>query len=215
MIRVGFIDGALPADWPGLASQNRFCEPDGAPLAEVHAKAMAATVTGYRDDLEIINAVVFPGKLVTSVENVCSALDWFAEDPPEIVLCSFGTTRSSLHLSLMTARLLLSGCLVVASAPARGEMVYPAGTPGVVSVQGDARCAPGEFSKLDLPHAQFGACPAVDGYPDIQGASAAAAHVAGQLAADWNLADEKRIDALLTTIKYHGRERRGAAQKRS
>ncbi|WP_420412116.1 hypothetical protein [Roseibium sp.] len=212
MIRIGLIDGALPADWPGLAKQRRFCEPDGAPLAETHARAMAETIRSYCEKSEFINAAVFSGRLSTSIEHVCQALNWFSEDPPDIVLCSFGTAKTSLDLSLLTARLLLANCLVVASSPARGETVYPAGTPGVVSVQGDARCAPFEFSKLDLPHAEFGACPFVQGYPDIRGASAAAAHVVGQMAADLCVKSELGKEPLKTAIKYFGRECRSAAE---
>lgn len=212
MIRIGLIDGALPAEWPQLAEQHFVCEPDGAPMATVHAKAMATAVMEYCEDVEFVNAVVFPGRLVTSVEQVCNALNNFSEKPPEIVLCSFGTAKSSLDLSLMTARLLLMGSHIVASSPARGETVYPAATPGVVSVQGDARCLPGEFSKLDLPHADFGACPFVQGFPDIRGASAAAAHVAGQMAADLKRAADPELETLGAAIKYYGREHRSAVQ---
>lgn len=214
MIRIGLIDGALPLDWPGLKDQRWFCSGDGAPVAQTHAEAMAAMVSGYCREVEFHNAVVFPGRLGTSVEAVCGAFHWFAETQPDIVLCSFGTARTSLDLGLRIARLLVNGSLVVASAPARGEKVYPAALPGVVSVQGDARCAPGEFSRLDLPHADFGACPEIPRYPGIRGASAAAAHIVGQLAVARSQNGHAGTDSLLAAVRYHGRECKGRDHQR-
>lgn len=177
MIRVGLIDGALPGDWPGLAGQKWFCRPDGAELASGHAEAMAQTVCTHAQDVLLLNVVVFPGQLSTTLDAICAALSWLAEDPPDIVLCAFGMARSSVELSVAVARLQRAGCLMVASAPARGGQAYPAAYDDVLSVQGDARCGKAELSKLDLPQATFGACPMAAGREDIRGASAAAAHL--------------------------------------
>lgn len=183
MIRIGLIDGALPKDWPGLERQAWFCESDGTPHAGMHASAMAKTFQAHAPYVQIVNAVVFPGRLATSHIPVCATLDWFCKDPPEIVLCAFGMARSSVELGIVVARLQQAGSTIIASAPARGGLVYPAALYGVLSVQGDARCGLQELSRLDLPHAVFGACPEAAGFPEIRGASPAAAHAAGLLAA--------------------------------
>lgn len=209
MIRVGLIDGALPGDWPGLAGQEWFCRPDGAELASGHAEAMAQTVCTHAQDVLLLNAVVFPGQLSTTLDAICAALSWLAEDPPDIVLCAFGMARSSVEMSVAVARLQRAGCLMVASAPARGGQAYPAAYDGVLSVQGDARCGKAELSKLDLPQATFGACPMAAGREDIRGASAAAAHLAGLLARSVQGSERNALVGLETFVRYRGRERRG------
>ncbi len=208
MIRIGLIDGALPDARADLFDQIRLCEADGSPAAENHAGAMADTIRAQAGEVHFVNAVVFPGRLATSVATVCAALDWLVENPPEIVLCSFGMALPSVELTAKTHALLQAGSLIVASAPARGEPVYPAAIDGVVSVQGDARCLPGELSRLDLPQATYGACPAATCNPDIRGASVAAAHMAGLLAKHWRGTADNTLAALETAIRYHGRERR-------
>lgn len=209
MIRVGLIDGALPGDWPGLAGQEWFCRPDGAELASGHADAMAQTVCTHAQDVLLLNAVVFPGQLSTTLDTICAAFSWLAEDPPDIVLCAFGMARSSVELSVAVARLQRAGCLMVASAPARGGQAYPAAYDGVLSVQGDARCGKAELSKLDLPQATFGACPMAAGREDIRGASAAAAHLAGLLARSVQGSERNALVGLETFVRYRGREQRG------
>jgi hypothetical protein len=211
MIRVGLIDGALPLDWPGLEAQEWFCRPDGADLATGHAEAMAETICAHAEDVQVFNAVVFPGQLSTSLGAVCAALSWLAENPPDIVLCAFGMARSTVELSVAVSRLQQAGSWIVGSAPARGGNAYPAAFEGVLSVQGDARCAPEELSRLDLPHATFGACPTAFGRDDIRGASAAAAHLAGLLATSVQMAETSAVDGLEIFTRYRGRERREAA----
>lgn len=213
MIRVGLIDGALPPDWPGVTARRRFCTIDGADLSRKHASAMATTIGAYCEDFEIINAVVFPGSLSTTLGMVCDALEWLGDDPPDIVLCSFGSARASVELSVMTSRLQNAGSLVVASAPARGNPVFPAAYPDVISVQGDARCGPGEISRLDLPQATYGACPQALGVPEIRGASAAAAHAAGLLAQSGTTSAPVSSGDLLQHVRYTGRERKSPELK--
>jgi hypothetical protein len=195
-----------------LAAQEWFCSPDGADLATRHAEAMAKTLCAHAEDVQLFNAVVFPGQLSSSLGSVCAALTWLAENPPDIVLCAFGMARSTVELSLAVSRLQQSGSLIVGSAPARGGNAYPAAFEGVLSVQGDARCGPEELSRLDLPHATFGACPKAFGRDDIRGASASAAHLAGLLANSFQVAGTSAVDGLETFTRYRGRERREAAQ---
>ncbi|TYC48536.1 hypothetical protein FMN50_26075 [Rhodobacterales bacterium] len=210
MIRIGLIDGALAASLPGLAAQRAFCDPDGTPLAQKHATAMATTVRSHEPQTHFVNAVVFPGGLSTTCRALCDALEWLTIDPPEVILCSFGMARSSVELCVLVARLQAAGSLIIASAPARGDPVFPAAFPDVLSVQGDARCQPGELSRLDLPHATFGACSEAIDAPDIRGASAAAAHLAGHVASLLAEGEPDPAASLTSFIRYHGRERKQA-----
>ena len=208
MIRVALLDGALPSAFPDLAAQRRFAKADGAMSASVHALAMATTIHRHAPHVNFVNGIIFPGRLVTSVAVLCDALEWIGQDPPEIVHCSFGLARASLELEMRVRALEKAGSLIVASAPARGEPVYPAALEGVVSVQGDARCKPEDVARLDLPGALFGACVISPEAPDIRGASIAAAHVCGMLAADWAGGAAETLRVFAHRTRYHGCERR-------
>ena len=101
---------------------------------------------------------------------------------------------------------LAAGLILIASTPARGAPVYPAAYPGVLRVTGDARCGPGELSALGVP-ADYGACVRdVDGSPG--GASLAAAHVTGLLAAGLEVAGSDAAAVLGRAVRFRGRERR-------
>lgn len=208
MIRVGLVDGALPEDFPGLGASRLFCPHDGAVAATHHATAMAATIASHAPDVGFLGAVVFAGRLATSLQSVCDALHWLAADPPDIVLCSFGMANASLELLLAAARLQQAGCVIVASAPARGAPVFPAAFDDVISVQGDARCRPDEISRLDLPQAAYGASPVAHGHPDVRGASAAAAHLAGLLAGAGPVSIGSAARTLGGFVRYTGCERK-------
>lgn len=207
MIRIALVDGPLTGAQIAHGTAAQFCADDGTPHAAAHAAAMAATIAHHAPEVEIVSAAVFPGRLATSVTILSAALDWLLEDPPEIVHCSFGLARPAQVLCARIAQLQEAGSVVVASAAARGVPVYPAGFPDVVSVQGDARCAPDALSDLRLPHARFGACP-IASAGDIRGASAAAAHLTGLLATHWPGEASQALDALAPLVRFHGRERR-------
>ncbi|WP_321344627.1 hypothetical protein [Breoghania sp.] len=167
---------------------------------------MATTILRHAPKAEFINAIVFPGRLATSVTCLCDALEWIAEDPPEIVLCSFGIARSSLELEMRISALQAAGTLFVASTPARGQNIYPAAFADVLSVKGDARCRPSELAQLDRPGALYGACVTAPEAPGVQGASVAAAHVSGVLAASWCGRPDATLQAFGRRIRYHGCE---------
>ena len=79
-----------------------------------------------------------------------------AESEAEIVHCSFGHAEASPLLAEAVSEVVLTaGKLLVASAPARGAPVYPAGCAGVLSCAGRCplRCA-GQWSLLNLSTAR-------------------------------------------------------------
>lgn len=205
---IALIDGPLATETPGLAARVDLCElhPQAAESpAALHASHMAAAIRANAPKVRLLGISVFPGRLATSLTTVAEALRRAAESEAEIVHCSFGHAEASPLLTDAVAAVLAAGKLLVASAPARGVPVYPAGYDGVLSVQGDARCAPGQWSLLDLPGARFGACPGGPGAL-VRGASLAAAHFTGLLA---RACGQEGTDAMLQTPSFTGRERIG------
>lgn len=205
-VKIAVIDGPLPSDHPALVQTEAFCAPDvttaQSPAAQ-HAAQVAAAILRGAPEARLLNYVIFPGRLSTSIATVCAALDRAAESEAQIVQCSFGTDRDAAPLAEAVARILARGKHLVASAPARGVMAYPAAQEGVIAVQGDARCAPDEWSWLSLPHAAFGACP-MGTAPGIGGASIAAAHFTGLLARE---VAAGREGMMAQSAAYTGRER--------
>lgn len=206
---IALIDGPLAADTPGFSARMDLCElhPRAAESpAALHASHMAAAIRVNAPEARIFGLSIFPGRLSTSLATVAEALRRAAESEAEIVHCSFGHGEASPAMAEAVAAVLAAGKRLVASAPARGAPVYPAGFDGVLSVQGDARCAPGQWSLLDLPGARFGACPGGPGAP-VRGASLAAAHFTGLLA---RACMDGGVEAMLRAPSFTGRERIGA-----
>lgn len=171
--------------------------------AAQHAHAMAATILSHAPWVEISNHVVFPGKLSTSVAAICDALEQALRPEVTFVHCSFGLPYSTPGLLRAISALTAAGKYVVASAAARGGQVYPAAFDGVTSVQGDARCMRADWSFLNLPHADFGACP-IGKDTRISGASVAAAHFTGLWAREMR---NGRGDKMASHARFKGRER--------
>lgn len=209
MTLVALIDGPLAPGHPALARQEVFrAGPDGPVSA--HAAALADAVLAGHPGAGIENLVVFAGCLATDADSVARAI---AAATAPVILCAFGMARPDDALAGAVRAQLARGASVIAAAPARGAEVYPAGFAGVLSVQGDARCGPGLWSHLGLPHAAYGAAPAVPGHPGVAGASAAAGHLAGIVARlrAGGLEGGALGRALAEGAAWTGRERRGAA----
>ena len=212
-LRLALIDGALPT---GHAAVERVEVLRGGPAdspadspAGRHALALAEAALSHAPALRLASLVVFDGRLVTDAETVARALD--AARGADVVLCAFGLPRDDPGIREAADALSAGGAVIVAAAPARGGPVYPAALPGVIAVQGDARCAAADWSAL--APGRFGGCPvAGDPAEPVGGASAAAAHLAGHIAA--LLAggqDPATIRAALESrARFRGRERRTA-----
>lgn len=210
MIRVALIDGPLPPGTPGLVAREML-RPGGDAHSEGHAAAMAAALRAGCPGVAIVNLAVFGAGLATDADTVARALSRAAGLRPAIVLSAFGMARADAAVADACAALVAVGACIVAAAPARGGPVWPAAFPGVLAVQGDARCAPDEWSHLALPQADFGACPVVAGHEHARGASTAAAHFAGLLAQRLagGLSAPDALKALRREARWQGRERRG------
>ncbi len=151
----------------------------------------------------------------TAPAVVAAGLNWLVEQDCQLVNMSFGLRqdRRVLREACLAAR--RAGAVLVAAAPARGPAVFPSAYDGVVRVTGDARCAPGEFSRLGTAQADFGACVrgAQAGDRPCGGASFAVARVTAALAAHLGAGGDARdVAAYLRGIaRYQGPERKRGA----
>ncbi len=171
-----------------------------------HAAAIARAILAGCPGARFVSLPVFGARLVTDASGLAQALEAAAE--AELVHCSLGLARPDEAVRRAVEALIGAGRLVVAAAPARGGPAWPAGFPGVASVQGDARCGPGEWSLLDLPRATFGACPRLEGEA-VAGASVAAAHFSGLIARRLAGSTPARaLSAMRAGARHVGRERR-------
>lgn len=211
MTRIALIDGPLlPGSSLCVALEDPWGGAVAASPAGRHAAAVAAVITSLAPDAEIVSIPVFQGRLAARVQDLVLALDVAVGTGAEIVHCSLGLSRNDAQVAAAIGA--LSGAIVIASGPARGDPVWPAALPSVLSVQGDARCTATQWSHLGLPNADYGACPRSASDPAIAGASIAAAHLTGHLAASGLSAPAPARDWLLRGAAHVGRERRTAAR---
>ncbi|HEU0222976.1 MAG TPA: hypothetical protein VFR34_12295 [Paracoccaceae bacterium] len=210
-ITVALIDGPLPWSHPALESRQDIREGVADSPAAAHALALAEAILAHAPAARLRNLVVFGTSLTTGAGTLAEALT--AARDAEVALCALGIARADPGLAAEVAALQASGAVIVAAAPARGGAAWPASLPDVLSVQGDARCGPGEWSFLGLASALFGACP-LAGH-GVAGASAAAGHFAGHVAAALgrDVAPARLHETRQALAVHHGRERRGPAPR--
>lgn len=204
MIRVALLDSGFTD--PAPAARQDFVPVTGT-LA--HGAALAAIIAEAAPAAQLLDGRIFGVGLATSVSAVVAALDWAVAAGVDLINLSLGLREDRAELRVAVGRAIDAGILVVAAVPARGGPVYPGHYAGVIRATGDARCAINDFSWIGDSAADFGACPAaLETYPEVAGASVAAARVAGALAAlAADHADPRA--ALRARCRFKGRERRG------
>lgn len=224
MIRlVGLVDSGLDAAAAARAELAcRFtADASGAVVARPvaadrhgHGSALAMVIAGHAPDVRLANAQVFDDRAATRAASVAAALDWLRGHGVRLVNLSLGLADDRAVLRGAVAAAVAAGMLLVAASPARGGPVYPAAYPGVLRASGDARCAPGEWSWLGSAQADVGACPLRDGATPRPGtpagASVAAAHVTGLLAARFAGDPTAAAAWLRDRARWLGPERRRA-----
>lgn len=186
---VGIIDsGFAPAQAGRVAAARRFWLEDGElregeALADRlgHGSVVLDTLAAQGGSLQVHMAQVFAERWSTSPLQVAAALYWLLERRVALVNLSLGLRNDRPVLREACAAALAAGTLLCASSPARGAAVFPASYPGVLRITGDARCAPGQWSWLDSPQADFGAPVGAAG--GLAGASVACAALSGRIAA--------------------------------
>lgn len=224
-IRVGVLDSGVAAPDVAVGDQAGFAPgPDGAiercvlDTGDVaHGTAVARTILKRAPESVLLSAQVFRAGRPGVPAIVAAGLEWLVESGAGIVNMSFGLRHDREVLRNACRASLGGGVVLVASVPARGPVTYPAAYPGVIRVTGDARCAPGELSWLGTGRVDFGACVGGDGHrPHAAGAGAslAAAHFSGELAAVLARAggSDEALRALREKCRYVGREQRGMSE---
>jgi len=177
-----------------------------------HGSALADILLCRGDAAALYDARVFDSRMRCSAAQLAAALDWLrASHEVRLVNLSVGLRRDRPVLRRASEEAVAAGMLLVASAPARGEPVFPAAYPGVIAATGDARCAPGEISHLDSPQADFGAHVRAFA-PRVAGASVGCAHVTAYcsrfLARHPEATSQELREWLIASASYRGIERR-------
>jgi hypothetical protein len=203
--------------WPGATDAAAFVS-DGqrverratAADSSGHGSRIAQLFTAGDDAVELLLAQVFLSERAASAAALAAAVDWAAAQHAELIHMSLGLEADRAVLAAAVARAVAVGCIIVASTPARGALVYPAGYANVIRATGDARCAPGEVSCLN-PWL-FGGCPRFASAGDTSGgASVGAAHVTRAIISGPKWESAAAVAAALTaSARYLGPERRGS-----
>lgn len=208
-LQIALIDGPVQKDHSVIRTQHflddRLDFASETP-AQKHAAAVVSAILSNAPAVEIDNYVIFSSDLSTNNQTTNAALSAALNSDASIIHCSFGMHQSNPEMSSIVKNIISSGKTLVASAPARGGPVFPAGYPGVISVQGDARCKATQWSLLDLPTAMFGACPGT-GSNGVGGASIAAAFFSGFVAKYANMTEDF-IALMHMEAAFIGREQR-------
>jgi hypothetical protein len=213
--RVALIDSC--GEWPGAVGAAAFASAKGrvehsATVADPsgHGSRIAQLITGGDALCELIVAQVFLRAAPTSAAAVAAAVYWSVTNGAELIHMSVGLAADRTVLATAVANAAAAGCIIVASMPARGNPVYPAGYPDVVRATGDARCAPDEVSWLGPWH--FGGCASAEMGPiTAAGASVGAAWVTRKILIGAKLrGGGEVVEALEAIARYRGPERRAA-----
>lgn len=172
-----------------------------------HGTRLCGLLERGNDAVEIVLGQVFDMAGRTTAAVVAAAVIWCVEQDVHLIHLSLGLSADRECLASAIEQALRRGCVIVAAVPARGATTYPAAYRGVVRGTGDARCQPGEVSRLD--ETTFGGCPVGAGRSG-GGASIGALQVTRALTlASAPCRTERALQALGAAALYHGRERRG------
>lgn len=218
--RVAIIDSGLdPATGLPVVASCRFDGEDGrsAPKDSIddvsgHGTRVTRIIASASSPPALLIAQVLDAKGRATPAGVAAALRWACGQGARIIHMSLGLAADRAVLAQAVSDALGTGAIVVASAPARGAMSFPARYPGVLSATGDARCGPDQISVLGGQGAQFGGCvlrPAGMAEPR-GGASIGAAHVTRFIVSHvlpGSSPGQVRAD-LAANASFHGRERR-------
>ncbi len=189
-----------------------------------HGTAVAAVICSAHRPVDLLVGQVLDHRGVATPAGLAAAIMWSLDEGADLVHMSLGLREDRHVLATAVDAAVKAGCIVVASAPARGEVTFPARYPHVIRATGDARCGRDEISALQSAQADFGACPRYaatgeligGGSACLGGASLGAAHLTRFLVE--RVAPGSEINAvrtqLLTMARYRGIERRAPTSDR-
>lgn len=212
-VRVGLIDGGVDASFAGaVAAVRDFAGAAAGGDRNGHGSQVAAGVLAHCPSARLLVARIFDRDREAGVDAVLAALAWLLDEGAQLVNMSFGMDRASPRLADACRAAADAGAVLVAAAPARGAPAFPAAFAECIAVSGDARCAPGEVSRLATAAADFGTHPLLDARDPRRGggASIAAARMSGMLASRLAAgADARHLRVELERCaRYFGPERR-------
>lgn len=217
--RVAILDsgiGRLPA--ANVIRVRRFVDEGGQvreqpPIEDPigHGTIVAGIIASASRPVELLIAQVLNDRARCTAAALAAAIDWALEERAGLLHFSVGLPYDRAILGTAIAAATAAGVLVVAAAPARGQMTYPASYPGVIRATGDARCGTEQIAFLDSAAADFAACP-VHQAPSgkaSRGASMGAAHLSRYIVTHMaaGLAAEKVYETLVRIASFHGPER--------
>lgn len=198
-MRIGIIDSGLRPDFQGSVLDSRKFKCDS--LGNIHAGFSCVDALGHGTSIanliveqspkvDLLVAQIFTESRVATVSEVIEAIKWLAANEVHVINMSFGLTRFNKAFHVLCKEIVDEHDLIMlASAPSCGGVVFPAGFGSCVSVSGDIRCNPSEFSWLGTTRSDFGAHPfLVEDKPHLGGGASYAcarfcAVVASKLAA--------------------------------
>lgn len=213
--RIGLVDSC--GIWPRVRAACRFVRTD-AGIAQAdptedasgHGTRMAKIITSGVAEVALTLAQALDHNGRASADAVAAGIDWCLEHDVDLLHLSLGLRTDRASLAGAVRRAIDAGCVLVAAAPARGVLPYPAAYEGVLRGTGDARCEPGLISRLD--DWTFGGCVTAPGTTG-GGASVGAAGVTAALIAATGPCPTSEAIAVLDRIaRWHGRESRRPAR---
>ena len=167
-----------------------------------HGTDVSEVICGGPRSVDLLVGQVLDHRGVTTPAALAAAIEWSVDEGADLIHMSLGLREDRPVLAVAIDRAVKARCIVVASAPARGECTFPARYPHVIRATGDARCQRDEISALNSAQADFG------GYPRLGGASLGAAHLTRFLAE--RIAPGSEIAAVRTQLcamaRYRGIE---------
>lgn len=221
---IGIVDSGTSPTTPAIAARAFRDGADGIESGDASADAIGHATETLRlvrsaaPRAALAVAQVFFDSMSAKPDAVADSVNWLTGIGATIVNLSLGTTEDSAALRDSCRRALEAGCILVASVPARGPVVFPGAYDGIVRVTGDARCAAGQFSHIRTKRVDFGACPHAgdDRYRAgaAGGASIAAARVTAALAGlvEAGIARGEAIAALVARCHVAGPQTRPVTQ---
>lgn len=188
-LRIGIIDSGVTGTFkPSQYKQrgfywnkNTISQKISSGDALGHGSALVESILSHAPKVKIVMAQVFHQKLVTTPAQIAAAIDWLISEKVSVINMSFGLPSDRQVIRLACQKAATANIVLVASSPARGQAVYPATYPEVLSATGDARCAQNEFSWLNTHQVDFGAY-VKSTSQHVAGASVGCAHVTGHIA---------------------------------
>ncbi len=217
--RVAVLDsGISPLPPAGARRVRRFidagervleCEPVEDPIG--HGTVVAQIIAGAMCRMRLLVGQVLNERGRSTAAALAAAIDWALRQRAQLLHFSLGLPADRAVLRAAIGEAVAAGVLVIAAAPARGRITYPASYSGVIRATGDARCDDGQISYLGTATADFGACPLYRSRcgTETRGASVGAAylsrHIVTHLTPGVALPEAHAV--LVRRATFHGPER--------